>query len=131
MRKILFKMKRKSDNKWIYWSPFCGVSDKVPTSIPIDTEIQEFDFPYEIILDTLCQYIGRDDKFGNPIFEGDVVRTQYGRLCSVVWFDSPNDVGWDLHPLEDKHPYPDGAIWDIQYLEVVGNIFDDLWSEVI
>ena len=131
MRKILFRAKRKDNKEWVYGLPVCGKFDKEQKITHIDTITQEFDSPFEIIPETLCQFIGRFDKFDHPIFEGDVVRTQYGRLCSVVWFDSPNDVGWDLYPLEDKHPYPDGAIWDIQYLEVVGNIFDDLWSEVI
>ena len=124
MRKILYRAKRKSDNRWIYGLPVCGVFSKDQIITHIDTKTQEFDSPYEIEQKTLCQYIGRDDKFGNPIFEGDIVRTQYGRLCSVVWFDSPNDIGWDLKPIEDKHPYPDAELWNSQYLEVVGNIFD-------
>lgn len=124
MRKILFKAKRKDNNEWVQGLPVCGVFSKDQTITHIDTETQEFDSPYEIVQKTLCQYTSRNDKFGNPIFEGDVVRTQYGRLCYVIWFSRNTYVGWDLCPLEDKNPCPDEDIWTAQYLEVVGNIFD-------
>jgi uncharacterized phage protein (TIGR01671 family) len=124
MRKILFRAKRKADRKWIYGLPVCGIFTKEQTITHIDTETQEYDSPYEIIPETLCQYIGREDKNGKPIFEGDVVRTQYGRTCSVVWFNSSVFIGWDLYALEDKHQCPDDRVWDSRYLEVIGNIFD-------
>ena len=125
MREIIFRAKSKSNNEWMYMSLFCGFFTQNRLFAHIGTKSIESGFSEEIIPDTLCQYIGRNDKFGNPIFEGDIVRTQYGRLCSVVWFGGPNDIGWDLKPIEDKHPYPDAELWNSQYLEVVGNIFDD------
>lgn len=129
MRKILFRAKRKDNNQWVKGLPACGIFTKEQEITHIDTETQEFDSPYEIIPETVSQYTGREDKFGNPIFEGDVVRTQYGRACSVVWFNSPVFVGWDLYALEDKHSPPDeDALWNSHYLEVIGNIFDG-WEE--
>lgn len=129
MRKILFRAKRKDNKQWIQGLPACGIFTKEQEITHIDTETQEFDSPYEIIPETVSQYTGREDKFGNPIFEGDVVRTQYGRACSVVWFNSPVFVGWDLYALEDKHSPPDeDALWNSHYLEVIGNIFDG-WEE--
>lgn len=38
------------------------------------------------------------DKNGRDLFEGDLVRTKYGRICEIVWFDSPAYHGWDLKP---------------------------------
>lgn len=129
MRKILFRAKRKDNNQWVKGLPACGIFTKEQEITHIDTETQEFDSPYEIIPETVSQYTGREDKFGNSIFEGDVVRTQYGRACSVVWFNSPVFVGWDLYALEDKHSPPDeDALWNSHYLEVIGNIFDG-WEE--
>lgn len=129
MRKILFRAKRKDNKQWVKGLPACGIFTKEQEITHIDTETQEFDSPYEIIPETVSQYTGREDKFGNPIFEGDVVRTQYGRACSVVWFNSPVFVGWDLYALEDKHSPPDeDALWYSHYIEVIGNIFDG-WEE--
>lgn len=125
MRKILFRAKRKDNKQWVQGLPACGVFTKEQEITHIDTETQEFDSPYEIIPESVCEYTGRNDKFGVPIFEGDVVRTQHGRACSVVWLSSQYFAGWDLYALEDKHPCPDSdALWNSQYLEVIGNIFD-------
>ena len=125
MRKILFRAKRKDNKQWVYGLPCCGVFTKEQTITHIDTETQEVDSPYEIIPETVCQYIGRDDRSNTPIFEGDVVHTQHGRACTVVWFSSPLFAGWDLCALEDKHPcHDDNKIWDSNCLEVIGNIFD-------
>ena len=128
MRKLLFRAMRKDNKEWIYGLPVYGTFSEEPKITHIATVMNEHGSPFEIIPETLCQFIGRFDKFDHPIFECDAIRTQYGRLCLVVWFDSPNDIGWDLKPIEDKHPYPDAELWNSQYLEVVGNIFDG-WKE--
>lgn len=73
---------------------------------------------------TLGECIGRCDKKDIPIFEGDIVKTKYDRLCLVVWFQSPQFTGFDLKPLEDKNPAP--TKYDLfECLEVVGNKFDN------
>ena len=70
------------------------------------------------------QYIGLPDKKGTEIYEHDIVRTNSGRLCKVVWFSSPKYQGWDLVPIEAKNPAPEE--WNLwEGLEVVGNIFDN------
>lgn len=81
-------------------------------------------YRFEIDPSTLGRYIGLTDVKGNLIFEGDIVKTKYGRLCLVVWFQSPQFIGFDLKPLEDKNPAP--TKYDLfDYLEVVGNKFDN------
>ena len=73
---------------------------------------------------TLGKCIGRCDKNNKPIFENDIVKTKYGRLCLVVWFQSPQFIGFDLKPLEDKNPAP--TKYDLfDCLEVIGNKFDN------
>lgn len=46
---------------------------------------------------------GMEDCNGHPLFEGDVVETKYGRLCKIVWFESPSRCGWDLEPYAKLH----------------------------
>lgn len=80
---------------------------------------------------TLGRFIGRCDKNGTKIFEGDVVKTKYGRLCEVIWFESNQFIGWDLKPVNNfddiNHNAPDiYDMWRSENLEVVGNIYDSL-----
>ena len=74
--------------------------------------------------DTVGQYIGVPDKNGKEIYDGDIVRTNNGRLCKVVWFSSPQYQGWDLEPIEAKNPPPkERELW--KDLEVIGNVYEN------
>ena len=81
--------------------------------------------------ETISRWTGICDKNGKKIWEGDVVKTKYGRLCIVEWFDSPNYCGWDLTPVNTIENVihtkaPDSYdIWKPKYLEVVGNKWDN------
>lgn len=70
------------------------------------------------------QFIGRNDEKGNEIYEDDLVKNSTGRICRVVWFESPSFIGWDLKPVNAKGlpPKPDD-MWD--GWEIVGNIFEN------
>ena len=75
-----------------------------------------------VMRDTVGQYIGRTDKNGVKVFEGDIIKTKTGRLCEVYWFDSPNMCGWDLRPIECDNPAPpEYDLFLSENLEVVGN----------
>lgn len=78
----------------------------------------------DVKADTVGQYIGVDDKNGKEIYGGDIVKTNSGRLCKVVWFSSPQYQGWDLMPIETKNPAPTEVdFWN--NLEVVGNVYEN------
>lgn len=79
---------------------------------------------------TLCRFTGKFDRNGKPIYEHDIVKTQYGRLCMVEWFDSDSYCGFDLIPINtkenlDKKPPSEYFLWFQRDIEVVGNIFDN------
>lgn len=72
---------------------------------------------WEVVPDTIGQFIRLHDKNGKEIYFGDIVRNMYGDIGSVIWFsDWSIRVDWgggDIHFIE-----PD---WG---LEVIGNIHD-------
>lgn len=82
----------------------------------------------EVLPETVCEYIGVVDKNGVEIFEHDIVKTKYGRLCIVVWFSSPAHNGWDLKVVDtignirDTKGPSANDLWASNNLEVVDNI---------
>ena len=133
MREILFRGKRTDDGEWIegYYCPCCfGRFPCRPAIVPKDRMDDGSWEPKEIIPETVGQYIGLTDKNGTKIFEGDVVRTKYGRPCIVIWFASKREVGWDLQvvPTQEGLKYKAPSVNDLylpENLEVVGNIHDN------
>lgn len=127
MREILFRGKV-TDGSWIY-----GNYIYAPGNVEVHS-ICDPDFPYdwyEVNRHTLEQYTGLIDKNDTKIFEGDIVRTKYGRLCIVAWFSSDACVGWDLIPVDTvenichKKCSDSYDIYKKDNLEVIGNIHDN------
>ena len=119
MREILFRGKTVCDGDWVYggitWNP-----SKTEAFIHSDWD------EGKVIPETVGQFTGLTDKNGTKIFEGDILKTKYGRLCQVIWFSSPRGQRWNLIPLEDKHKCPDDYdLWTPKNLEVIGNIHDN------
>lgn len=129
MRKILFRAKGNKKYNSGGWYFGRGIGKDADG----DYYIQDNSCRSTIIPETLCQYTGLTDKNGTKIFESDIVKTKYGRICLVLWLMSDCFMGWDLIPLENKNKAP--SITDLFHsrnLEIIGNKFDnpELMQEV-
>lgn len=129
MREILFRGKRLDNGEWahgllVHRTVFYGETcDKW-----IITEDRDIGPEYEVDSSTIGQYSGLTDRNGKQIFEGDIVKTKYGRLCFVVWF-APK-LCFDLKPVNkfenlEKHAPDEFDLWYSNNLEVMGNIYDN------
>lgn len=122
------------NGKWLYgyYIECLYYSDNEPVGaiIPVDTilyphcELEEIRI---VDLNTVCRYTGLTDKSGTPVYEHDYVRTEFGRICEVVWFSSPQHCGWDLAPVAkfDCPPPREYSMWESVNLEIIGNKFDN------
>lgn len=130
MRDILYRGMRRDNGEWIE-----GAAVKEPRIFGkswIVEVINENIVNWHVIYPgTLGRFTGLTDKNGKKIFEDDVVKTKYGRLCVVVWFSSRAHCGWDLKPVDTvdnivhRKPPTEYDLWEDKNLEVVGNIHDN------
>lgn len=123
MREILFRGKRVDNGEWFYGDILHNSNCvKIREN---ETDIDYIARSYQIIPETLGQYTGLKDVHNTRVFEGDIVKTKYGRLCEVRWFSSPCSQCWDLIPIEATQKAPDSYdVWASKNLEVVGNVHD-------
>lgn len=64
---------------------------------------------------------GKQDIKGRDVYQGDIIKTVSGRICKIVWFDSPAFCGWDMIALNAVGFPPRG--W--RDLEVIGNAYEN------
>lgn len=129
MREILFRAKDKDNGEWVYGSLLIQAGEQIKKDELTPAEYRILGCRGENHLvdpKTVGEYTGLTNEKGTKIFEGDIVKTKYGRLCEVKWFASPCSHCWDLFPIEATHKAPDSYdVWASKNLEVVGNVFDN------
>lgn len=139
MREILFRGKRKDNNKWVYGF-FNGqniLEYRDATSLRIvtivDKNTRAIISSYPVIPETVGQYTGLKDKNGKRIFEGDVIRDNSGNCVGVIKFgkygmydDYGFYIDWGEAPDPASNLRNDLPHW-VEYVasEVIGNIHDN------
>ena len=132
MREIFFKAKRADNGDCCYGVPLVDGCSKTTNIASYEYIGLPFVQQIEVIPETLCEYTQMKDKNGNRIWENDIVKTKFGRLCKVVWRQTQCFVGWDFDVCDFDFGVNDfskpPSIWDLysqENLEVVGNSIDN------
>lgn len=125
MRHYVFRGKRIDNGEWIRGYLIRGkdwINDSIVTAIvSLDSRM----FPanevtgYEVVDDkTVGQFTGKLDKYGRPIFEGDIVEAMmdYGpagllKTITRIYWDDNGGWQWEYFELDT--------------IEVIGNIHDN------
>lgn len=125
MKEILFRGKKKDTGKWAegYY-----VKSELLNCNGSEHSIIEYDKngeTHNIIPETVCQYIGKCDKNGNKIFEGDILKLRTGRICKVVYESNNSFCGFTLVHISGLE-YPSVSFGFYRNCEVIGNIYDNV-----
>lgn len=131
MREILFRGKRADNGKWVEGG-ICDYNSGVSIFVvnhydgsfyePPHTDLDEI----EVIPETIGQYTGLTDKNSNKVFEGDIVKYLWDKK-EEIFYIIYNSGEFLMTPIKQNQK----DIWSIriskedQYIEVIGNIYDN------
>lgn len=117
MREILFRGKTERFGNWIEGSLIVGrdlESGQLEYLIaPLSAYYTEVK---KVISETVGQYTGLNDKNGNKVFEGDIVKNDNGTKTSVEFYRGR------YYPFI---AFPEFRCWDEEECVVIGNIHDN------
>ena len=124
MREILFKGKRADNGEWVLSVNLIQKYHNETKKVYFPKDI-ETSYNFEVIPETVGQYIGLSDKNGKKIFEGDIVRDeQSGYEYVIKWFQE-----YACYALADRRGNMVFDAYEIEMflndLIVVGNIHDN------
>ena len=152
MREYLFRGKRTDNGEWVEGYYFCVTDNYTPKNRCYITTLKKLDNgeiiltgQFEVIPESVGQYIGLTDKNGKKIFEGDIVRTQpfsdrpyskkakFKQHIGVVEYyirrhnlrEQDYEAGWQVK-IKDYGGY--GCCdWSAFFqCEVIGNVFENV-----
>lgn len=128
MREILFKGKRKDNGKWAegYYAKKYDLLGKRHLILYVDNYVRWE--CVEIVPETLCQFTGLCDRYGNKIWENDIVtcQTRYGGdIGKVVFHNGKFCVLWNSTYHYSRNGKRENY-YDINTKNSVkGNVFDN------
>lgn len=130
MREIVYRAKRSYKNEWVYGNLVyddCNRPHVVEKKYFYEDGhhlgyCDDTDRPVFIVPETLGQDTGLEDRHGNPIFEGDILRGGPDEIYRVIWNPYCASFQW-----EDAIGYSDGFLHLVypNRMEVIGNIHDN------
>ncbi len=122
LREILFRGKREDIGDWVEGYYVLNVYLRGTIEEEVFPTIQPFGrHSYTVIPGTVGQYIGKADKTGVKIFEGDILKGAWDDLI-VVYYD-PCYLGFRVRTKSGEER--DLDYYDNGKLVVVGNIYDN------
>ena len=147
MKNIEFRAKVKVTGEWVYGYYLKGEEHYICSPLCMyHADIGNLDIlgkksfsmqMYVVDEDSLEMWTTKYDKFGNKIFENDIVRDVYGRIMKVVFNKKWAKFQFELIRVEGKH---DDEPWihnfkvadiddwfddDNVYVDIVGEVNDD------
>lgn len=137
MREIAFKAKRIDNGEWVegfYIKKYDGTG-KSRHYIYISKGCIVWEYA-EVDANTICQYTGLTDKYGNKIWENNVVKRYNAngdewKISKIVWADHSLNMGWCIEDVKSLTEYSNRLfkvgfdVNDTEKCEVIGNIFDN------
>ena len=132
MREILFKAKRKDNGKWVdgyYQKRYDLLGNEEHLIFHADSyTVWEY---AEIDPETLCQFTGRCDRYGNKIWENDILKTwsdEYAQvkfgLYSTGFASDDYNQGFYAAFSEGSYYRNELGYW-CKETYVIGNAFDN------
>ena len=145
MKNIEFRAKVKETGEWVYGYYLKGEEHYICSPLCMyHADIGNLDIlgkksfsmqMYVVDEDSLEMWTTKYDKFGNKIFENDIVKDNYGRLMRVIFNEDKAKFQFKLITVEGEHAHwANNFVWaDFTdwfengnvYVEVVGEVNDD------